>query len=121
MGMGPQEAAEASGVTIETLRYYERVGLLDRVPRATNGHRRYRAEDIEWIEVLRCLRATRMPIRNMARYAELARGGPETEDERERMLREHRTQVVEQLGEIEVALRKIDEKLAWYETEEQGT
>jgi len=71
----PGQVAERSGFSLDTLRYYERIGLLNRLERTSSGHRRFGEDDLEWLEVLRCLRETGMPIAQMRRYAELARGG----------------------------------------------
>jgi DNA-binding transcriptional MerR regulator len=89
-GLTIAEAARASGVSAYTLRYYERAGLIGNVGRADSGHRRYSDEDLAWIHVLQCLRATGMPIRDIRRYAELARGGEATERDRLALLQEHR-------------------------------
>ena len=82
----PSQAAEQSGFSLDTLRYYERIGLLDGIDRAPSGHRRFRDDDLEWLGVLRCLRDTGMPIAQMRRYAELARGGQATLAERMNLL-----------------------------------
>jgi DNA-binding transcriptional MerR regulator len=63
--LSPGQAAEQSGFSLDTLRYYERIGLLDDIDRASSGHRRFREEDLEWLGVLRCLRDTGMPIAQM--------------------------------------------------------
>ena len=76
--IAPSQAAEQSGFSLDTLRYYERIGLLDEIGRAPSGHRRFREEDLEWLGVLRCLRDTGMPSAQMRRYAELARSGQPT-------------------------------------------
>ena len=76
------DAARATGVSAYTLRYYERAGLINGVDRADSGHRRYSDEDLAWIEVLQCLRATGMPIQRIRRYAELVRAGEGNESER---------------------------------------
>jgi DNA-binding transcriptional MerR regulator len=76
--ISPGQAAEQPGFSLDTLRYYERIGLLDDIGRAPSGHRRFREEDLEWLGVLRCLRDTGMPIAQMCRYAELARCGQPT-------------------------------------------
>jgi len=76
------EAAERTGLTRHTLRYYERDGLMLGVGRAGSGHRRYSERDLGWIELITKLRATGMPIREVRRYAELARAGDGNEDER---------------------------------------
>src|SRR5262245_53773005 len=69
------DAAESSGLSAHTLRYYERAGLLEPVSRNGSGHRRYRDTDLELIAFLAKLRATGMPIRKVRRYAELMTAG----------------------------------------------
>src|SRR5262245_19394565 len=76
------DAAEASGLSAHTLRYYERTGLLEPVGRNGSGHRRYRETDLERIAFLAKLRATGMPIREVRRYAELMTAGEATNAER---------------------------------------
>ncbi len=71
--LSPSEAAEQSGFSLDPLRYYERIGLLNGISRAPSGPRRFGDDDLEWLGVLRCLRDTGMPIARMRRYAELAR------------------------------------------------
>ena len=114
-GLTIADAARLSGVSAYTLRYYERAGLIDDVGRADSGHRRYSDEDLAWIHVLQCLRATGMPIRAIRRYAELVRTGDGNEPERLALLKEHRTAVRAQLAEIRRHLAFIDRKIANYE------
>src|SRR5260370_41253302 len=85
-----QQGAAGTGLSAHTLRYYERVGLLDGVGRAESGHRRYAATDLAWLDLLMRLRATGMPIRQMQEFASLRRRGPETARERRRLLVAHR-------------------------------
>lgn len=113
----PAEMAERSGVSIDTLRYYEREGLIDAVARAANGHRRYSAEDVLWVEVLRCLRDTGMTIEQLRHYCELGQRGSETESERRDMLIAHRAEVEAQIEARLDALRLIDHKLTFYPAE----
>ena len=95
------EAAEQTGLTAHTLRYYERDGLLlHSVDRAPSGHRRYTAEDLRWIEMVTRLRATGMPIRDVRRYAALVRDGDGNEAERLGLLLAHREVVERQLAEV---------------------
>src|SRR5258708_29855364 len=77
-----QEVAARTGLSVHTLRYYERVGLLDPVGRATSGHRRYADGDLNWIAFLLHLRATGMSIRQMQAFADLRRQGEATMPER---------------------------------------
>jgi DNA-binding transcriptional MerR regulator len=111
----PGEAAERSGFTIDTLRYYERIGLIDGIGRAPGGQRRFRDDDLEWLGVLRCLRETGMPIARMRRYAELTRGGQETLAERQRLLIEHDEQVGARIAELNAQREHLREKIAWYQ------
>lgn len=110
-----REVAERSGLTASTLRYYERVGLLDAPERNDTGRRRYSAGDLAWIEFLCRLRATGMPIRRMQRFAELRRGGARTVPDRLELLEEHQVAVQRQIRELRRALRAIDEKIVTYQ------
>ena len=110
------EAAEQTGLTVHTLRYYERDGLMLRaVERAPSGHRRYSEQDVTWIRLITRLRATGMPIRDVRRYAALVRQGHGNEAERLALLLAHREVVERQLAEVTSHLRAIDHKIAIYE------
>ena len=78
----PGQVVEKTGFSLDTLRYYERIGLLDDIARNSGGQRVFTEDDVAWLRILRCLRDTGMPIQRMVRYAELARGGEETVAER---------------------------------------
>jgi DNA-binding transcriptional MerR regulator len=119
-GLTIADAVRATGVSAYTLRYYERVGLIDGVERAGSGHRRYNDEDLAWIEVLQCLRATGMPIRRVLRYAELVRAGEGNEGDRLALLEEHRAAVRARLAEVRTHLAFIERKIAIYEEKLDG-
>ena len=111
------EAAEKTGLTAHTLRYYERDGLLlHAVDRAPSGHRRYTDDDLRWIEMVTRLRSTGMPIRDVRRYAALVRDGDGDESERLALLLAHREVVERELAEVTSHLRAIDHKIALYES-----
>jgi DNA-binding transcriptional MerR regulator len=107
------EVAEKTGVSAHTLRYYERVGLLD-VGRQAGGHRRFSEHDVDRVVFIGRLRATAMPIRDIQRYFALVAGGPATEDERLGLLQAHRAAVRDRLRELEAALGAIEHKIARY-------
>jgi DNA-binding transcriptional MerR regulator len=108
------EAAERTGLSAHTLRYWERAGLLQPVSRNGSGHRRYAEDDLERIKFLTKLRATGMPIRQVRRYAELLNGGDETNEERLALLEAHRKAVLAQLEETAGHLELIDWKINLY-------
>jgi DNA-binding transcriptional MerR regulator len=108
------EAAEASGLSTHTLRYYERAGLLEPVSRDESGHRRYRETDLQQITFLTKLRATGMPIREVRRYAELMKAGEATNEERLALLEAHRDVVLAGLEETARSLELIEWKINLY-------
>src|ERR1700712_1803754 len=110
------QAAEQTGLTAHTLRYYERDGLmLASVDRSASGHRRYTDRDVTWIEMITRLRSTGMPMRDVRRYAALVRNGDGNEAERLDLLKAHRERVERQLSEATGHLRAIDHKIGLYE------
>lgn len=117
-----QQVAEATGLSVHTLRYYERCNLIAPISRASNGHRRYSVHDIRWIEFLNKLRLTGMPIRQMQQYADLVRSHPEGGfQERRQMLEAHREVVLEQIQQLQKNLAVIDWKIQHYRELEATT
>jgi DNA-binding transcriptional MerR regulator len=113
-----QQAAAATGLTVHTLRYYERIGLLDPIARQDNKHRLYHEEDILWIEFLLKLRTTGLPIRDMLRYAQLRKLGntPESVSARKTLLKQHTYSVEKTLAELQSNLETLHKKVAMYES-----
>jgi DNA-binding transcriptional MerR regulator len=109
-----QEAAEATGLSAHTLRYYERIGLIHPINREGNTRRCYTVDDIGWIDFLLKLRATGMSIKDMQRYAELQRMGDETLPERLEMLKRLRNQVEAHVEEMNEHLKLIHYKINYY-------
>ena len=87
-----QHVAEITGLSVHTLRYYERIGLIHPIERAENTHRRYTMDDIGWIDFLNKLRSMGMSIQEMQTYAELQRQGDASLPERVEMLKGLRSQ-----------------------------
>lgn len=107
------EVAARTGITAHTLRYYERIGLLD-VPRDHAGRRHYTPDDVDRVVFITRLRQTDMPIRDILRYFELAEAGPSTEPERLDLLVRHREAVHVRLAALQTALDVVDYKIAKY-------
>lgn len=110
-----QQVAEATGLSVFTLRYYERVGLIHPIDRAENSHRRYTEDDVGWIDFLMKLRATGMSIQEMQVYAELQRQGDDTLPERVEMLKTLRGRVESHLADLHRNLELVCWKIDVYE------
>jgi DNA-binding transcriptional MerR regulator len=108
------EAAEKCGLSLYTLRWYERIGLLAPIERGSDGRRRFSDADLDWLSVLTKLRATAMPVREMHRYAELVRSGA-GHQERVELLRRHRDQVRRDLAAQRECLKLLDAKITYYD------
>ncbi|MCT2583307.1 MerR family transcriptional regulator [Actinophytocola gossypii] len=110
----PGQVAERTGFSLDTLRYYERIGLLDGIERNSGGQRVFTEDDLGWLRILRCLRETGMPIARMVRYAELARGGDETVAERLAVLEEHDEDITRRIELLRAEQEHIRGKIAHY-------
>lgn len=110
----PAQTVELTGFSLDTLRYYERIGLIDPVHRAAGGHRRYTQDDVEWLDILRCLRATGMPIARMQEFADQVRAGEHTYADRLALLEEHDRTVAAQMELLALQRDKVRAKIAYY-------
>lgn len=108
-----REASEATQVSTHTLRFYERIGLLQ-ITRAENGHRRYTDSDLEWIHFVMLLRGVNMPLPEIATYMKLEKNGQTTFDKRLQMLATHRTELVRHITELQGYLSALDSKIDYY-------
>ena len=109
------ELARLSGLSTHTTRFYETEGLLSPINRAANGHRRYRAEDVAWLEFVLRLKKTGMPLAQSREYAQLRAEGERTLSSRLAMLQQHRQYLDQQLNELTVYANALDEKIRWYQ------
>jgi|SRR5215213_4048154 len=110
-----QRAAAETGVSRDTLRYYEKIGILPGIGRSKSGHRRFSDDDMSWIKLVQCLRATGMPIEDLHTYAELAQQGDETAPERLQILENHRQRIRDEMQELSTALELVERKIAGYD------
>jgi DNA-binding transcriptional MerR regulator len=109
----PAEAAALSGFSLDTLRYYEREGILPPVSRSAGGHRQYSDADLGTLGFLRCLRETGMPIERLRRYGALCRD-ERTVPERIALLEEHAAAVEAAIADLRAQQDRLTEKLDWY-------
>lgn len=109
------ELAASAGISRDTLRYYERAGLLPAPLRDAAGHRIYQRRDVEWLQFLMRLRATGMPISAMSRYGALRAEGEATLATRRTMLAAHRDRVRARMADMAHSLAALDRKIAHYD------
>ena len=110
-----QQAAALTGLSIDTLRYYERVGLLAPIARNQSGHRRYSQDRLTSIQFVVRLRATGMSVARVKQYIALTRRGESTMAERRAMLEVHAQHIKEQIEQLSATQRVIEDKLAHFE------
>jgi DNA-binding transcriptional MerR regulator len=106
-------------LSIDTLRYYERIGLVDPPARDSGGRRSYSEEDLGWLAFVTRLRTTGMPIRMMREFAQLRHHGDLTAGRRKQILVEHRGDVRARIAELQTCLEVLDYKIDHYAVVEQ--
>ncbi|KKJ76178.1 hypothetical protein WH95_14460 [Kiloniella litopenaei] len=109
------ELSAQSGLSIDTLRYYEKIGLIPDTNRDHGGRRVYQPSITDWISFLKKLRATGMGVKDMARYAALREVGPQTANQRREMLEERREIVKNKIAELSDCLDLLNHKIDLYE------
>jgi DNA-binding transcriptional MerR regulator len=114
-------AAEAAGTTVDTVRYYDRCGLLADLGRDAAGNRRFTADDVGWLRVLRCLRDTGMSIDDLRRFVAVDARGPAGAAARLERLEAHRDAVRERIRRTEAELAVVAVKIEAYRALAAGT
>ena len=115
MGYTISQAAEKMNLTAHTLRYYEKEGLLPFVERTESGIRFFKDSDLEWLSVICCLKGTGMSIKKIKEYIDLSLEGDSTLEERRQIFIRQRESVLEQIGEMQKHLAKLDYKIQFYD------
>ncbi|MCU1614445.1 MAG: MerR family transcriptional regulator [Frankiales bacterium] len=109
------EVAQRTGLSKDTLRYYEKAGLIEAVGRSSSGQRRYAASDLDWLAFLLRLRATGMSIADMRRFAELRRAGDVSVPDRIELLATHRDDVQRHIASLQGHLDALEAKIDHYQ------
>jgi len=111
----PAQVVEETGLSIDTLRYYERIGLLDDVDRTPAGQRRFTDEHLSWLSLVRCLRESGMPIAEVVRFTQLTRQGDHTIPDRIALLKAHDRRVSTQIAALHDQRRYLHRKISYFE------
>jgi len=114
-GLTITEVSELTGLSQDTLRYYEKAGLIDRVDRSSGNHRSYGPTDLEWIAFLLRLRETGMSIGDMQHFAQLRKSGSASVPDRLIMLRAHRISLATRIRDLQQSSKALDDKIRHYE------
>ena len=109
------EVSKKYNLSADTLRYYERAGLIPAVPRTAGGFRDYGEEDCRWIEFIKCMRSAGLPVEALSEYVALFQKGDSTREERKQILIRQRRQLQERLTAMEETLDRLDKKIESYE------
>ncbi|MDU4860125.1 MAG: MerR family transcriptional regulator [Terrisporobacter othiniensis] len=109
------EVSKKYGLSADTLRYYERVGLIPTVNRNKSGIRDYTQEDCNWVEFIKCMRGAGLPIEVLIDYVTMFQQGYSTVDERKALLIDQRRALAEKIEEMNKTLERLDYKIDLYE------
>jgi DNA-binding transcriptional MerR regulator len=112
------EVSKKYDISQDTLRYYERIGLIPAVKRTKGGMRDYSEESCGWIELAKCMRSAGIPIEALIEYCALAQQGDQTITARKELLVEERTKLLEKMEDMKKTLDKLNYKIDIYEKAE---
>lgn len=118
MNYSINEVAKKFGLSIHTLRFYDKEGLMPFIGRDKSGNRVFSETDLNWVAMVCCLKDTGMSIKEIKQYADWCTQGMQSISERKAMLADHRKQVVKQIEDMKKNLALIDSKIAVYENPE---
>lgn len=109
------EASQKYDISADTLRYYERIGLIPTVNRNPNGIRNYNEEDLNWVHFIKCMRSAGLSIEVLFEYVTMFQQGNSTIDARKALLVEQRRQLAQRIEEMQSVLKRLDNKIDGYE------
>ncbi len=109
------QVAAKTGLTVHTLRYYEKEGLLPFVHKSSSGLRMFSDNDLGWLSIIECLKETGMPLKGIKQYIDWFREGDSTLPQRLEMFKQQQIKVLAQIEQFQKYLKKIDYKVRLYE------
>ena len=110
-----KEVQEKYGISDDTLRYYERVGMIPPVTRTASGIRNYTEQDLSWVELVLCMRNAGLKIEAIIEYVRLFQMGDATFEARLNLLKEQRDALIDQKQKINAMMERLNYKIARYE------
>ena len=110
-----KEVSEKYNISQDTLRYYERVGMIPQVHRTGGGIRDYQEDDLGWVELALCMRGAGLPVEAMIEYVKLCQQGDSTIEARMLLLKEQMETLLKQKAQIESTIKRLDFKISRYE------
>ncbi|KRE86453.1 transcriptional regulator [Paenibacillus sp. Soil766] len=115
------EVSEKFELSQDTLRYYERIGLIPRVNRTNSGIRDYTEEDCRWVEFIKCMRGVGLPVETLIDYVRLFQQGEETLETRKELLIEQHKQLLSRMADMQKVLERLEGKIERYDQIIGGT
>ena len=112
-----KEVSQRFNLTQDTLRYYERIGLIPKVPRNSSGNREYDEESCRWVEFIKCMRAAGLSIEVLIEYVSLFQKGDKTIELRKELLIEQRNQLLSKIKELQLTVGRLNGKIERYENQ----
>lgn len=109
------EVSKRYELTTDTIRYYERIGLIPHVNRNKSGIRDFTEEDCRWVEFIKCMRGAGLSIEILTEYVNLFQEGSSTVKARKELLIEQRNQLADRIREMQETLDRLDRKIDGYE------
>src|SRR5699024_11132754 len=109
------EVSQKYDISADTLRYYERIGLIPPVPRTKSGIRDYNEESCGWIALMKCMRKAGVQIEALIEYVALFQQGDSTLDARKALLMEQRDQLLARMVDMQASLNRLNDKIERYE------
>lgn len=114
--MNISDVTEKTGISTDTLRYYEKIGLIPPVRRTAGGLRDYGEADLNWIEYIKCMRNAGVAIEQLIKYVGLFGQGEATVEARKQILLHQREEIAARVAELQRTLDFLDHKIASYES-----
>ena len=110
-----KEGSEKYDISSDTLRYYERIGMIPEVTRTASGIRDYQESDLSWVELVICMRKAGVSVESLIEYVKMCMQGDTTFSARLHLLQEEKEKLEEQRSQLETAMKRLDYKISRYQ------